>query len=116
MTGLKDSYYGDQVVGYPNAPGYQRNSDTSRAAAASMAHHFTKQQTVILDWLHERGSTGGTFDEIATGTGLLSQSICGRMVELANARAVIKSIHTRATPSGRQARIYLHKDFVSVSS
>lgn len=111
MSGLKDAFYQDRLAAYPNQPGYQRNSDTSRAAAESMARHFNKQQQRIIDWLFARGFDGGTYSEICHGTSLSAPSVCGRMVELCEAKAVIKSEHTRATPSGRQAHVYLHKDF-----
>jgi hypothetical protein len=96
---------------YPSAPGWQRHSDTSHAAAQSMRPHYTVQQKRIVDFLQGQGVTGGTYTEICSGTQLSAPSVCGRMVELVRGKHVIKSNDTRATPSNRQAHVYLHKDF-----
>lgn len=79
MAGLKDQFYGDDVALYPRAPGFQRRSDTSRAAAHSMRPHFTHQQQTILDFLQGQGERGATYAEICTrGVGKADHTICPR--------------------------------------
>jgi hypothetical protein len=78
-----------------------------------MRPHYTVQQKKIADWLQEQGAHGGTYTEIVNGTGLQASSICGRMVELCQARVAIMTKRTRTTPSGRQAHVYVHKDCVT---
>lgn len=110
MSVFKDML-GDTLAEYPSGPGYQRNSETSRAAAQSMHPHYTKQQQIIVDFLKQQGAHGSTYTEICNGTQLSAPSVCARMVELCESHTVIKSDLTRPTPSGRQAHVYLHRDF-----
>lgn len=109
MNSMKD-FFGDNLAPYPASPGHQRHSSTSRDAARSMRPHFNAQQQKILDFLKPLGVYGATYNEICTGTGLGSPSVCGRMVELCDGKHVTKSALTRPTPSGRQARVYVFAD------
>lgn len=96
---------------YPNAPGWTEPT-TSKAAAQAIKPHMTYQQNKIDGWLLERGSIGGTYEEIAEGCELRTQSVCGRMVELCEMGRVVKTEETRPTSSRREARIYVHKEHV----
>ena len=90
---------------YPNAPGH-RSVPTSAAAAESVRPIMGAQQAKIVAFLRERGKHGATYSEICEGTGLATPSVCGRMVELVEAKRVAISADTRLTPSRRKARVY----------
>lgn len=111
MTGLKDSAFGDQPAPfvYPSGPGH-RGVSTSVKAAASVVAHVGPAQRKILDYLFEQRLSGGIFTEIIDGTGLTAGTVCGRMVELVEA-GLVQINGTRPTPSRRQARVYVHRDF-----
>lgn len=90
---------------YPNGPGWTEPT-TSKAAAIAVRARAPSQQSRILEFLTERGERGGTYTEIADGTGILPQSICGRMVELVKAGTAIKTETVRKTPHGLDAKVY----------
>ena len=94
---------------YPNGPGWTEPT-TSKAAAKAIRPHTTAQQQTIIDYLRGCGETGATYHQIATGTGVYAQSVCGRMVELVEAKRVKIAAFTRPTPAGRQAKVYLLGD------
>lgn len=90
---------------YPNGPGHRR-VPTSVAAARSILPVMNAQQTKIAAFLEKRGERGATYSEICEGTDLGTPSVCGRMVELVQAKRVVISDETRLTPSRRKARVY----------
>lgn len=110
MGSMKD-LLGDQPAPfvYPSGPGH-RGVSTSVRAAASVAPHVSASQQKILDFLAARKSAGGTFEEIMAGAKMSSGSVCGRMVELSNAK-LVRHIGERPTSSGRAARVYIHHEF-----
>lgn len=91
---------------YPNGPGWTEPT-TSKAAAESIRIYASVQQQRIIDFLEGCGEVGATYHQIADGTGMLTASICGRMVELVTAKRVTIATFKRKTPSGRDARVYL---------
>jgi hypothetical protein len=96
--------FGGGTAKYPNGPGH-RGVPTSAAAAEAIKPAMSAQQAKIADYL-ATCAAGATYTQIADGTGIAVPSICGRMRELVACGRVAIAEETRATPSGRQARIY----------
>jgi hypothetical protein len=91
---------------YPNAPGWTEPT-TSKQAAEAIRPYATAQGLKILQFLKGRGAHGATYLEIADGSGVCAQSVCGRMVALREAGKVTIAPFRRLTPSKRKARVYL---------
>lgn len=95
---------------YRDGPGH-RGVDTSIGAATSIRSDVSRQQNVILAFLHECASRGATYTEVMDGTLLTAGSVCGRMNELVDAKLV--TIHgTRPSASRRPCRVYMLPRFV----
>ena len=110
MSRVAENAYGDTPAPYPNGPGH-RGVPTSIDAAASIRPHLTKLQAKIMTFLRERGTYGATYIEVMTGCSLGAPTVCGRMHELIHAGLIKIADETRATPSGRQARVYIAAEF-----
>lgn len=107
MSGAQGELFGGQTSKYPKGPG-AAGATTSIAAAVSIRPRLAPIQAVILAFLRERGMSGATYSEIMEGCELKAPTVCGRMVELVEARLVkVLPNTTRSTPSGRQARVYI---------
>ena len=89
---------------YPHAPGAQ-NTDTSRAAAASIAPTAATLRDRVLD-LYQR-SRGLTADEAAGKLGLSILSIRPRVTELARLGKLRDSGDRRKNGSGRSAVVWV---------
>lgn len=107
MSGSQGELFAGHTAKYPNGPG-ARSIPTSIAAADSIRPRLAPIQATILAFLGERGMSGATYSEIMEGCDLKAPTVCGRMVELVEARLVkVLPNTTRPTPSGRQARVYV---------
>lgn len=106
MTGdLFDHVPPEKPAQYPSAPGWTEPT-TSKAAAEAIRPHLSYQQGRVVDFLRERGARGAIRQEIAEACELRESSVCGRLVELCEAKLVTKRDDTRPTESGRQAHVY----------
>ncbi len=90
---------------YPHAPGH-RGVPTSVIAAEMIKPCTGRLHKRILAYLEQVGPRGAIYTEIMAGTGISSQSLCGRMVELRAAGHVVMTDQTRQTPSNRPASVY----------
>lgn len=95
---------------YPNGPGH-RGVDTSIHAAESVRAQAPFMQTRILSYLVDCAGHGAIYTDIMTRCRMTHPTVTARMVELVESGNVRISRRRRKTPSGRKARVYLHKDF-----
>lgn len=86
---------------------YQRGSETSRAAAASIEPATGTKRAAVQAFILGRGDTGATNEEVAEGLGFLLQTVCARCRELQGSGAVRDSGKRRVTRSGRDAVVWV---------
>lgn len=90
---------------YPDQPGFEFGSDTSEAAAISIADHRTSMLARALMLLREAGGHGLTSDELEQITGWRHQTASARLRELVLLRFADDSDMRRPTSSGRTATV-----------
>ncbi len=81
-------------------------SRTSRLAAHAIRESAPTLRARVLDYVASRGVHGATNDEIVAGVGMLLQSVCARTNELWAVGLIRDSGRTRASRSGRSARVW----------
>jgi len=82
MSGIKDSYYGDDLApGYPATPGFSEPT-TSKDSAAAMKTQAANLRALVLAALSSAGPVGLTADEIADKLNQSVLSIRPRVTEL----------------------------------
>jgi predicted transcriptional regulator len=86
---------------------YVRGSDTSRAAADSMAPHVSAIESDVLAYVKRKHGYGSTCDEIEYAMGLAHQTASARLKGLADKGLIRDSGARRKTRSGRAARVYV---------
>lgn len=90
----------------PTAP-YQKNSDTSFAAAVSMEDQLAGLEALVFRLVQEAGETGLTNDELVVATGLPIQTVCARRRSLVLKGRLIDSGQRRKTKQGRYAAVHI---------
>jgi hypothetical protein len=80
-------------------------SDTSTAAAASVAGKISDMHSQILSEVFEAG--GRTCEEVELALGMRHQTATARIRELVLLKRLVDSGDRRNTKSGRKARVYL---------
>jgi len=111
----------DNRVQFPSYPPYVADSDTSRAAAASMKPHTPYLRDRIMRLFDDRMPTeydvvvhgrqiGWTCDEIETELGASHQTVSPRVYELARSGAIVDSGERRKTKTGRKATVWKKKN------
>jgi hypothetical protein len=91
---------------YPFVPG-ARHTDTSVAAADSIAPQVTHLRRVVLDAIRAAGAAGLTADECAARVDLSPLTVRPRVCELREMLFVIDSGKRRANHSGRNAIVWI---------
>ena len=86
-------------------PFYVSGSDTSKAAAESVASAVSNMRTQVLDFITSRAQ-GATDDEIEVALGMRHQTASARRRDLVLSGLVQKSGARRETRSGRQATVW----------
>ena len=101
-------------------PPYQKTSDTSRAAAASMTAVSPTVRERVLAFIRAQGVRGATRTEIEVGTGIVTQSacarineLCGRQLRLKLPTLVIDSGERRPGDTGRLQAVWVAVEFVA---
>ena len=98
----------DRWQSSPPAPTPPTNhTDTSRAAAASVAPKFSKRQRIALALIRGRGARGATIEELAIACGWLLQSTCGVSNSLARVGLIRDSGRRRKTSTGNTAKVWV---------
>lgn len=90
----------------PSVP-YVRGSDTSYAAARSIAPELPRLEGVVLDCIRKSGEHGRTDDEVETITKLSHQCASARRRGLVLKDRVVDSGRRRVTRSGRKATVWV---------
>lgn len=67
---------------YPDGPGYQPHSASSRDGAKAAAPKKPTQEGLCMDFIRERGNRGATGDEVAEATGIELYIIRARLAGL----------------------------------
>jgi DNA-binding MarR family transcriptional regulator len=94
---------------YPDTPGYQAHSETSREAAEKLSADTLRQAVLDDIALHER--QGRTGDELAEHFSTAPGTISARLIELERSGRVIKTAQKRRTTARRQAFVYVAAQF-----
>ena len=84
---------------------YVKGSDTSQAAAVSVAPHLPRLEAVVL--LSVAKSGGRTSDEVEVETGLPHQTVSARIRGLVQRGLLADSGARRPTRSGRGAAVWV---------
>jgi len=91
---------------YPDHPGYQR-TDTSRAAAQSMAGSAGVLRAAVLGAIRAAGDRGLTMEEVADATGYGRHSVQPRTSELRETGDIRDSGDRRLLASGRKGIVWV---------
>ncbi len=91
---------------YPNAPGFERGSETSKAAAESVEHTAASLREKVFDLICQYPGRGLTDFEIQALSGHLA-TVRPRRCELSAAGRIIPNGLKRLSPSGREAKAYV---------
>jgi hypothetical protein len=101
---LEDGHLSNVSTHPPRAR--KRDPETSHEAAAR-SHEFSgKHASAIFCWLRDHLEQGGTFHEIAGGTGIDAIAVARRIAELRETAGVYDSGETRKSPTGRKATVW----------
>lgn len=77
----------------------------------SEAPKLSRRQAEVLEYVRSCGFAGATRREIADGTGLAINCVCGRVVELRKAGHVSEERMTRLAESGKVNSVLVAKEF-----
>jgi len=93
--------------------------DASRWAAQMAGAGAAAQRTIIFEFIHSRGRTGATCDEVEVAFGMLHQAASARIYELRGKyrklkmpAVVFQSGRFRPTRRGSPANVNVTKEFV----
>lgn len=92
---------------YPEVPGYKKGSRTSYNAARAIAHKAPGKRVLVLADIKNQGLHGATMDEIVVRTGMLTQTVSGRLTELRLGNLIFDSGQTRPTRNAHEATVWL---------
>jgi Fic family protein len=92
---------------YPDSPGFEKDSDTSKAAAISFEDVQGSFQDQALIHIAGTGPRGLTSDELERMTGWRHQTASARIRELVLKGFVVDSGRRRQTSSGHKAAIWV---------
>lgn len=88
-------------------PPYAHDSDTSKAAAESMAPHTARLRALIFYAIKAKGQNGMTCDEIVVAHKIIAQTASARINELHNGASIMDSGERRKTVRKRDAAVYV---------
>lgn len=88
--------------------------DTRRAARQQIQPHTGRMLDAVFSFIRQRGLHGATDAEICQALNLQTDTGRARRCELRDAGQVTDSGRTRATPSGRQATVWIAADGMKV--
>lgn len=93
---------------YPNTPGYQAHSETSREAAERLSPETLV--CAVLSRVQLGGKYGRTADDLSIIFDVPQSTIAARLRELELAGRVIKTTMKRETRHKRNAFVYVHPE------
>lgn len=94
----------------PTMPPFARESQTSRAAAISIYDEALTIRRKIWDFIHDRGNSGATCDEVERHMGLRHQTASARIYELRKKGFLVTDGRKRLTSSGRFADVHCARE------
>lgn len=89
---------------FDDGPPFVRNSDTSCAAAESMAGTTGRLRLLILRYIHDVGTA--TCDECEVALDMRHQTCSARIREMKVRGLIVDTDERRPTRSGRSAAVY----------
>lgn len=92
---------------YPDQPGYERESVTSKAAARSVTDIQGTLQERAFAYILDAGDRGLTCDELEQLTEWRHQTASARIRELVLKNWIVDSGRQRQTSSGRKASVWV---------
>lgn len=92
---------------YNERPPFEAGSDTSEAAADSIAEGAASMRARVLAHIKAAGPVGTIDDELEVALGMRHQTASARRRELELLGAVTKTGDRRKTRSGRTAAVYI---------
>ena len=92
---------------------YQKHSSTSREAAELIEPRAGTIRAQVLDIIRIHGHNGMTDEELLSVSGLNASTGRPRRVELTQSGLVVDSGRERRTKSGRNAVVWVAKEFVA---
>lgn len=95
------------LFGITRSPGYVRGSDTSEAAAASVAPDAATLRAMVFGAIKRSGPIGKTCAEIEDQLGMRHQTASARIRELVLSGYLVDSGQRRKTPSNRDAAAWV---------
>jgi hypothetical protein len=107
MMGNQGDLFDRDYDQYAGTPPHVKGSDTSRAAAESVAFDAKHLRAVVFNHILGSGSVGMTCDRVEEIMDGRHQTISARIRELRNEGRIVDSGQRRPTRSGRQAIVYL---------
>lgn len=87
-------------------PAFQRGSSTSKQAARKVAKRTPNQRAKVEAEIQACGSYGATRRELEVITGLLTQSLCGRISELKGEGSIYATARVRDG-----GEVLVHREF-----
>ena len=88
-------------------PLWVKGSETSRAAAVSIAPRLNELQGVVMSYIAGRGQRGATDEEITRDLEMNPSTARPRRIELVEMGKIHSSGRTRPTVSGRSATVWV---------
>ncbi len=92
-------------------PPSQRGSETSRQAAVAIEPTVGSLRAKVLDHIRSKGSHGATDEEIQKALEMNPSTQRPRRIELVSRGLVVAGITNRKTSSGRNASVWIAKEF-----
>lgn len=86
---------------------FHGGDECSEEANESIHPDKSRLRNQILQWLKDRGATGGTSDEIEVALEMRHQTVSARLRELVQMKLAIKTAERRQTRSGRNAWVII---------
>lgn len=80
-------------------------NDESEAANRRVDPHKERLRELVFEAVAAAGDHGATSAEIVEATGIVLQTVSGRLAELKKARRLLETDRRRPTPSGASARV-----------
>ena len=106
----RDDYKRNRQHGLPFPP-YASRSDTSKAAAVSVAPTTGTLRAMVLDYIHALCWSGATCDEAERDLEMAHQTASPRFWELRKSGQIVDSGKRRKTRSGRSATVWVGRGF-----
>lgn len=110
MGSMKD-LLGDEPYKYPDVPGHEKGSNTSKDAALSVKEGAAAMRARVKAHVGACGAYGAISDEAEDVLNMPHQTCSARFTELVKKGELVKLEKTRNTKRGHPARVHVLPDF-----